>query len=89
MNKADTTTAKEKALTERSPYLWHTVPALSLNTEDGAENPFLPKGWVADSEDDVVCANFSVEGLIPYYSGYRPVIPIKGPVFTLSWHLLL
>ena len=63
MNKADTTTAKEKPLTERSPFLWNTVPMFWLNTEDGAENAFLPKGWVADNEDDVVYANFSVEGL--------------------------
>ena len=63
MNKADTTTAKAKPLTERSPYLWQTVPAFWLNTEEGAENPFLPKGWVADNEEDVVCANFSVVGL--------------------------
>ena len=63
MNKADTTTAKAKPLTERSPYLWQTVPAFWLNTEEGAENPFLPKGWVADNEEDVVGANFSVVGL--------------------------
>ena len=56
MNKADTTTAKAKPLTERSPYLWQTVPAFWLNTEEGAENPFLPKGWVADNEEDVVGA---------------------------------
>ena len=61
MNKADTATAKAKPLTERSPYLLNTVPTVWLNTEDGAENPFLPKGWVADNEDDVVCGNFSVE----------------------------
>ena len=64
MNQADTATAKAKALTERSPYLWNTVPTFWMNTEDGAENPFLPKGWVADNEDDVVYANFSVEGLL-------------------------
>ena len=57
MNKADTTTAKAKDLTERSPYLWHTVPGDWLNTDDGAENPFLPKGWVADNLDDVVGAS--------------------------------
>ena len=51
------------ALTERSPYLWHTVPTFWMETEDGAENPFQPEGWVADSEDAMVCPNFSVEGL--------------------------
>ena len=71
MNQADTATAKAKALTERSPYLWNTVPTFWMNTEDGAENPFLPKGWVADNEDDVVCANFSVE--CEY-----PIIAAKG-----------
>jgi len=59
MNKADTTTAKAKDLTERSPYLWHTVPADWLNTDDGAENPFLPKGWVADNLDDVADGLFA------------------------------
>ena len=55
MNKGDTTTAKAKDLTERSPYLWHTVPGDAwMKTEDGAENPFLPKGWVAHNVDDVV-----------------------------------
>ena len=67
MNKADTMTAKAKALTERSPYLWHTVPTFWMNTEEGSENPFLPKGWDAHNEEDVVCANFSVEGRISYY----------------------
>ena len=66
MNKADTTTAKAKALTERSPYLWHTVPTFWMNTEEGSENPFLPKGWDAHNEEDVVCANFLVEGLTIY-----------------------
>ena len=74
MNKADTATAKAKALTERSPYVWNTVPTDWLNTEDGAENPFLPKGWVADNADDLVCVNFSVEVLINKY----PIIAAKG-----------
>ena len=65
MNQADTTMAKAKPLTERSPYVWHTVPTFWMNTE----NPFLPKGLDAANKEDVVCANFSVEGLIPYHSG--------------------
>ena len=60
MNKADTETAKAKDLTERSPYLWHAVPMLwmKLGQEDGSANPFLPDGFVADTEDDLVSANY-------------------------------
>jgi len=65
MNKADITTAKAKALTERSPFLWNTVPMFWLNTEDGAENPFLPKGWVAETEDDVADGLFVSLDLVP------------------------
>lgn len=60
MNKADTTTAKAKDLTERSPYLWHTVPMFwkKEGQEDGAANPFLPDDCNADNEDDLVGTNF-------------------------------
>jgi len=67
MNKADTETAKAKDLTERSPYLWHAVPMLwmKLGQEDGSANPFLPDGFVADTEDDLAAGLFANLDLVP------------------------
>ena len=72
MNKADTTTAKAKDLTERSPYLWPTVSLMKEGQEDGKANPFLADDCVADNEDDLVCAIyhlFSFKVLIPHHGG--------------------
>jgi len=66
MNKVDTMRAKETPLTERSPYLWNTVPTFwNVLSEDGAENPFLPNGWVADSEDAMAEGLFANLDLVP------------------------
>jgi len=67
MNKADTETAKAKDLTERSPYLWHTVPMFwkKEGQEDGAANPFLPDDCNADNEDDLAAGIFANLDLVP------------------------
>ena len=73
MNKADTAKAMATPLTERSPYLWNTVPTFWMDPEDGEQNPFFPEDWIADSEDAMVSANSSVEGLF-----YYPLVAVKG-----------
>ena len=84
MNKVDTMRAKETPLTERSPYLWNTVPTFwNVLSEDGAENPFLPNGWVADSEDAMVCANFSFYPIIFLWIPFPLLWGFNGPIFSL------
>jgi len=61
MNKVDTMTAREKPLAERSPYLWNFVPTSLMETE----NPFLPEGWLAESEDAMAEGLFANLDLVP------------------------
>ena len=54
MNKADTTMAKAKDLTERSPFLEFPMMMLKTGRDDWSGNHFLPKGWEIDKEGDEV-----------------------------------
>jgi len=65
MNKADTAKAMATPLTERSPYLWNTVPTFWMDPDDGEQNPFFPEDWIADSEDAMAEGLYANLDLVP------------------------